>query len=340
MLAMVGQAQAGVNAQKVIIDTDPGVDDAFALLLAMQSPELKVLAVTAVAGNVPLSVTLPNALRLVEIAGHSDIPVAGGAASPLTRTLITAAYAHGNNGLAGVQFPAAKLQPVKEPAADLICKVVRENAGEISIVGIGPLTNVALALRQDPEIASKIRSIVLMGGSLSGGNVTPAAEFNFYVDPEAASIVFDSGVPIRMVGLDVTRKVTLTEQHVAALRAGKGKVSEAAARIAEAVMKMAHSEKWHGGPNLHDPLAVSSMIDQEILTFEDYEVEIETLGSITAGESVGWKHAPLRRSAPLQTGIAEDTPSSAFKVNAQVATGVDSEKFFKLLISRLTADKS
>ena len=337
MLGMAGHGFGGVAAQKVIIDTDPGVDDAFALLLAMRSPELKVLAVTAVAGNVPLNVTLPNALRLVEIAAHSDIPVAGGSASPLTRKLVTAAYAHGNNGLAGVEFPAAKLAPVKEPAADLICRLVRENPGEISVIGIGPLTNVALALRQDPEIASKIRSIVLMGGSLSGGNVTPAAEFNFYVDPEAASVVFDSGVPIRMVGLDVTRKVTLTEQHVDALRAGKGRVSEAAARIAEAVVKMAHGEKWHGGPNLHDPLAVSSMIDPDILTFEDYHVEIETLGSITAGESVGWKHAPLRSSAPLQTGIVGDTPPAAFKVNAQVATGVDSEKFFTLLISRLTA---
>ena len=337
MLTMGGQGFGGVAAHKVIIDTDPGVDDAFALLLAMRSPELKVLAVTAVAGNVPLSVTLPNSLRLVEIAGHSDIPVASGAASPLTRKLVTAAYAHGNNGLAGVQFPAAKLQPIKEPAADLICRLVRDSAGEISIIGIGPLTNVALALRQDPEIASKIHSIVLMGGSLSGGNVSPAAEFNFYVDPEAAGMVFDSGVPIRMVGLDVTRKVTLTEQHVDALRAGKGKVSEAAARIAEAVMKMAHDEKWHGGPNLHDPLAVSSMIDRDILTFEDYHVEIETSGRITAGESVGWKHAPLRGSAPLETGMIEDTPPAAFKANAQVATGVDSEKFFKLLISRLTA---
>ncbi|HXP41232.1 MAG TPA: nucleoside hydrolase [Candidatus Acidoferrales bacterium] len=338
MLGMVAPARAGdAGVQKAILDTDPGVDDAFALFLAMRS-ELKVLAITAVAGNVPLSVTLPNTLRLVEIADRSDIPVAAGAASPLMRKLVTASYAHGNNGLAGVQFPAPKLQAVKEPAADLICRLVHENAGEISIIGIGPLTNVALALRQDPEIASMIRRIVLMGGSLSGGNVTPAAEFNFYVDPEAASIVFAAGIPIQMVGLDVTRKVQLTEQHVNALRAGKGKVSEAAARIAEAVMKMAHGEKWQGGPHLHDPLAVSSMIDREILTFEDYHVEIETSGAITAGESVGWKHAPLRGSAPLQTGISEGTVSSAFKVNAQVATGVDSEKFFQLLISRLTTE--
>ena len=221
----------------------------------------------------------------------------------------------------------------------MICRLVRENAGEVTIIGIGPLTNIALALRQDPEIVSMVRRIVLMGGSLSGGNVTPAAEFNFYVDPEAASIVFDSGIPIRMVGLDVTRKVQLTDQHVASLRAGAGRVSEAAARIADAVMKMARGEKWQGGPHLHDPLAVSSMIDPEIVTFEDYHVEIETSGSITAGESVGWKHAPLRvrLRCSLRLSLRISDPPQ-FKANAQVATGVDSDKFFKLLISRLTTE--
>lgn len=335
-------AQEAVTASpgekhRIIIDTDPGVDDAFALLLAMRSPELKVEAVTAVAGNVPLDITLPNALRLVEIAGRTDIPVAAGASSPLIRELVTAAYAHGNNGLAGVDFPAPTLKPVGEPAADLICRVVRENAGNISIVGIGPLTNVALALRQDPGIIPMIRSIVLMGGSLSGGNVTPAAEFNFYVDPEAASIVFGAGIPIRMVGLDVTRKVQLTDAHIRSLQAGPGPVSKAAARIASAVMKMYREHGETGGPNLHDPLAVSSLIHPDILTFEDYHVEIETSGQITAGESAGWKHAPLWRSAPLRSASVSDSEPS-FKVNAKVATGVDSEKFFDLLISRLTGE--
>jgi inosine-uridine nucleoside N-ribohydrolase len=280
---------------------------------------------------------LPNALRLVEIADRSDIPVAAGASSPLIRKLVTASYAHGNNGLAGVEFSRARLEPVKEPASDLICRLVRGNAHHICIIGIGPLTNVALALRQDPEIVSMVSSIVLMGGSLSGGNVTPAAEFNFYVDPEAASIVFGSGIPIRMVGLDVTRKVELTDRHVEALQAGKGRVSETAARIADAVMKMHRRADSVRGPNLHDPLAVSSLIHPDILTFEDYQIEIETTGNITAGESLGWKHAPVRYSAPMQTtsgaGNVGDFP---FRVNAKVATGVDSEKFFELLISRLT----
>jgi purine nucleosidase len=335
--AQVQTTGSGAGTQAVIIDTDPGVDDAFALLLAMRSSELRVVAVTAVAGNVPLNLTLPNALRLVEIADRSDIPVAAGASSPLIRKLVTASYAHGNNGLAGVEFPRARLEPVKEPASDLICRLVRENAHRICIIGIGPLTNVALALRQDPEIVPMVSSIVLMGGSLSGGNVTPAAEFNFYVDPEAASIVFGSGIPIRMVGLDVTRRVQLTDRHVEALQAGKERVSEAAARIAEAVMKMHRGADSVRGPNLHDPLAVSSLIHPDIVTFEDYQIEIETTGNITAGESLGWKHAPVRYSAPTQTtSVSGSVGDFPFRVNAKVATGVDPERFFDLLISRLT----
>jgi inosine-uridine nucleoside N-ribohydrolase len=324
------------GVQKVIIDTDPGVDDAFALFLAMRSPELHVEAITAVAGNVPLSLTLPNALRLVEIAGRNDIPVAAGASSPLIRKLVDASYAHGNNGLAGVDFPAAKLEPVKDRAAELICRIVRANPGAITIVGIGPLTNVALALREDPEIASMIQSIVLMGGSLSGGNVTPAAEFNFYVDPEAASIVFGSGIPIRMVGLDVTRKVELTQRHIDTLQAGSGPVSEAAARIAESALNMQRAPNSAGHMHLHDPLAVSCLINPDILTFDDYCVAIETSGTITAGESVGFRHAPLSFSAPLQT--VNTTPVAPFVVNASVATGVDSDKFFELLTSRLSQE--
>jgi inosine-uridine nucleoside N-ribohydrolase len=328
---------SGVPAQKVIIDADPGVDDAFALLLAMRSPELNIRAITAVAGNVPLSLTLPNALRLVEIAGRTDIPVASGAASPLIRRLVTATYAHGENGLAGVEFPAPTMRPVKEPAADLICRLVRENPGEIAIVGLGPLTNVALALRQDPDAARMIRKIVLMGGSLSGGNITPAAEFNFYVDPEAASMVFDSGIPITMVGLDVTRKVELTQDHIRQLEAGRGPVSQAAAKIATRIMQLYRQQGSQGGLHMHDPLAMTALLQPDILTFEDYHVEIETAGALTAGESVGWKRGALWYSAPLRATTPEGSGSrQAYTTNARVATGVDSERFFHFLLSRLT----
>ncbi len=225
-----GGASAG-TPRRIIIDTDPGVDDAMAIFLALRSPELKVEAITAVSGNVPLEMTLPNALRLVEIAGRTDVPVAGGASVPLVRRLITAKYVHGNNGLGGVEFPAAKLKPVSETAVQLISRLVRGNPGQITIVAVGPLTNIATLLRADPEIARMIPQIVIMGGSLSGGNITPAAEFNLYVDPEAARIVFDSGIPLTMVGLDVTEKVLLREEHIRALEGSQEAVSQAAGKI-------------------------------------------------------------------------------------------------------------
>jgi inosine-uridine nucleoside N-ribohydrolase len=333
-----GKNQGPAVVQKVIIDTDPGVDDAFALLLAMRSPELRIEAITAVAGNGPLSLTLPNALRMVEVADRTDIPVAGGASSPLIRRLwVGSGEIHGKNGLGGAEFPVPRTQPVKEPAADLICRVVRENPGEIAIIGIGPLTNVALALRQDPQIANLIPKIVLMGGALKGGNATPSAEFNFWADPEAASIVFDSGIPITMVGLDVTMKVELTPNYIQQLEAGRGKVCVAAAQIARKLTELYQSQGRVTGKHMHDPLAVAALIRPEIVDLEDYHVEIETAGNITAGESVGWKTGPLSYSEPLQTITADGQPIVApFHVNTKVATSVYPERFFDLFIDRIT----
>ncbi|HEY1495641.1 MAG TPA: nucleoside hydrolase, partial [Candidatus Solibacter sp.] len=233
----IEKAPTAAAPLRVILDTDPGVDDALAILLALRSPELQVEAITPVAGNVPLEFTLPNALKLVEIAGRTDVPVAGGARHPLVRQLITASHVHGNNGLAGVEFPEPKIKPVAESAPEMIRKIVKANPGEISIVAVGPLTNVALALRDDPDLAAKIKSIVIMGGSLSGGNVTPAAEFNLYVDPEAARIVFDAGVPLTMVGLDVTRKVLFTDARLKALETAKNPSGIAAAKIMAATLE-------------------------------------------------------------------------------------------------------
>jgi inosine-uridine nucleoside N-ribohydrolase len=327
--------------QRIIIDTDPGVDDAIAILLALRSPELKVEAITPVSGNVPLELTLPNALRLVEIAGRTDIPVAPGASHPLTRRLVTAKYAHGNNGMGGVEFPMPSTKPSRESANEIISRIVRGSPGEITIVAVGPLTNIAMVLRSDPEIAAMIRGIAIMGGSLSGGNVTPSAEFNLYVDPEAARIVFDSHIPLTMVGLDVTRKVLLREDHVQLLEAAKNPVSQAAGRVMRATIERMRDS--HNAPvvAMHDPLTVASLIDPGILTLRDYYVEIETSGELTAGESVGYQHAPMRKSAPLETGEPE-SPESAqtFTPNAKVATEVDSERFFGLLIPRLTGSAS
>jgi inosine-uridine nucleoside N-ribohydrolase len=331
-------ANASAPPHRIILDTDPGVDDAMAIFLALRSPELKVEAITPVAGNVPLSLTLPNALRLVEIANRADIPVAAGAATPLIRRLVSARYVHGNNGLGGVDFPEPKLQPVAATATELIRRIIRSNPGEITIVAVGPLTNVATILKEDPSLATLVKSIVLMGGSLSGGNITPSAEFNFYVDPEAARIVFDSGVPLTMVGLDVTRKVLLREEHIRILEAAQNPVSQAAGKIMRATFERMRKGRDVTVVAMHDPLTVAHLIDPSILTLKDYYVQIETSGELTAGESVGYDHAPIRRSPLLDTGMpAPETPDAEFKRNAQVAVEVDPDKFFHLLLPRLTA---
>ena len=328
---------------RVIIDTDPGVDDAFALLLAMRSPELKIEGITAVAGNVPLDLGLPNALRMVEIAGRADIPVAPGAKSPLLRRLVTAVYAHGDNGLAGAVFPEPKLTPVGEHAAIFIQRTVRRYPGEVTLITIGPLTNVASALNSDRELAGMVRNLVMMGGSLSGGNITPAAEFNIYVDPEAARIVFHSGIPITMVGLDVTRKTSLTEEHLKALEAGQNAVSQAAAAIARKASEQHRRAGFPSGPNMHDPLAVAAFLRPSLLRWEDYYVDVETAGELTAGETVGYTPRTgqaaieIHGSAPTLAGSGtSSTPRDMVAPNAKVAMDIDSPKFFDLLMGRLS----
>jgi inosine-uridine nucleoside N-ribohydrolase len=351
------QRQASGRAPfRVIIDTDPGVDDALALLLAMRSPELKIEAITPVAGNVPLELTLPNALRMVEIAGRTDIPVAAGAKSPLVRRLVTATYAHGENGLGGAVFPEPKTKPVNQPAAELIRQIVRQFPGEVTLLTIGPLTNIATALNTDAELAGMVRALVMMGGSLSGGNITPAAEFNIYVDPEAARIVFQSGIPITMVGLDVTRKTSLTEDHLRQLQAGQNPVSQAAATIARNAIEHNRERGFVVGPNMHDSLAVAGFLDPSMLKLKEYYVDVETTGELTAGETLGYSPnaGDLRRrpgmekdAAALNMSIRGSAPTLAstrtspvlrdkFMPNANVAVDVDSARFFDLLIGRLS----
>jgi len=338
---------------RVIIDTDPGVDDALALLLAMRSPELKIEAITPVAGNVPLELTLPNALRMVEIAGRTDIPVAAGAKVPLMRRLVTATYAHGENGLGGAVFPEPKTQASRIPATELIRNIVRKSPGEITLLTIGPLTNIAAALNSDPALAAMIHSLVMMGGSLSGGNITPAAEFNIYVDPEAARIVFQSGIPITMVGLDVTRKTSLTEEHQRQLQAGQNPVSQAAATIARNAIEHNRERGFLVGPNMHDSLAVAGFIDPSLLKLKEYYVDVETTGELTAGETLGYSpnagdlrrrpgmekdaNMPIRGSAPtLASTRTSPVLRDKFVPNCNVAVEVDSSRFFDLLIGRLS----
>jgi inosine-uridine nucleoside N-ribohydrolase len=343
---------------RVIIDTDPGVDDALALLLAMRSPELKIEAITPVAGNVPLDLTLPNALRMVEIAGRTDIPVAAGARAPLMRRLVTATYAHGENGLGGAVFPEPTTKPVATPAAEIIRQIVRKYPGEVTLITIGPLTNIATALNADPDLAGMVRALVMMGGSLSGGNITPAAEFNVYVDPEAARIVFQSGIPVTMVGLDVTRRTSLTDEHVRTLEAAQNPVSQAAAKIGRNAINHTRERGYLVGPNMHDSLAVAGFLDPAILKLQDYYVDVETTGELTAGETLGYSpiagdlrrpgmakdaaatNMPIRGSAPtLASTKTSPVLRDKFVPNTKVAVEVDSARFFDLLIGRLSGSK-
>ncbi len=350
----LGQAATPRGPFRVIIDTDPGVDDALALLLAMRSPELKIEAITPVAGNVPLELTLPNALRLVEIAGRIDIPVAAGARGPLVRRLVTATYAHGENGLGGAVFPEPTTKPVAEPAAEYIRRIVRKYPREVTLITLGPLTNIATALSSDPELAGMVRGLTMMGGSLSGGNITPAAEFNIYVDPEAARIVFQSGIPITMVGLDVTRKTSLTEEHVRVLEAAQNPVSQAAAKIGRNAINHNRERGFLVGPNMHDSLAVAAFLVPTILKWKEYYVDVETSGELTAGETLGYsptagdlKRRPgMEKDAAASMTIRGSAPTLAstktspvvrdkFVPNTNVGVDVDSARFFDLLIGRL-----
>jgi len=249
------------------------------------------------------------------------------------------------------------MAPVAEPAAEFIRRVVRKYPGEVTLIPIGPLTNIATALKLDTELAGMVRGIVLMGGSLSGGNITPAAEFNIYVDPEAARIVFQSGVPITMVGLDATRKTSLTEEHVRTLEAAQNPVSQAAAKIGRNAINRNRAQGFLVGPNMHDSLAVAAFLDPSILTFKEYYVDVEIYGELTAGETLGYSPSAgdLRRkpemekqAATMNMSIRGSAPTLAstrtspvvrdrYVPNATVAVDVDSAKFFNLLIGRLSA---
>src|SRR6201984_501770 len=354
-----GQEPSSRAPRRVIIDTDPGVDDSFALLLVMRSLELKIEAITPVAGNVPLDLTLPNALRMVEIAGRDDIPVAAGAKAPMVRRLVTATYAHGENGLGGAVFPEPKRKPIADSAADFIRETVRKYPGEITLITLGPLTNIAAALSSDNELAGMIQGVVMMGGSLSGGNITPAAEFNIYVDPEAARVVFQSGIPITMVGLRVTRHTSLTDDHFKTLQAAQNPVSQAAAKIARNAIDHTRSQGFLVGPNMHDSLAVAAFLDPSLLKWKDYYVDIETTGELTAGETLGYSPTAgdLRRTPEMEKQAAAgmqirgSAPTLAstrtspvirdhFVPNAKAAIDVDTAKFFELLIGRLAGKRS
>ncbi|MSP48737.1 MAG: nucleoside hydrolase [Alphaproteobacteria bacterium] len=304
-----------MSKRKIILDCDPGQDDAIAILLALASSEIDLLSLTAVAGNVGLERTEWNARAVVELAGATT-PVHAGCPRPLVRAPVHAAHIHGETGIAG-----ATLTPPRRPlaaghAVDHIRDTLRAHApGEITLVAIGPLTNLACALVQAPDIAGRVREIVLMGGAIGLGNTTPAAEFNIYADPHAAAVVFNSGAPIVMVPLDLTHQVLATSERIGAVRALGNEAGRQVAAILDAYPKHTHFGS-DGGP-LHDPCAVAWLLWPELMGGKECRVDIETEGAHSLGRTlVEWR----RQKRPA---------------NARVLDTVDADTLFRRLTERL-----
>lgn len=308
------------SPRRIILDTDPGQDDAVAILLALGSAEIEVVGITTVAGNVPLKLTESNARKVCELAGRPDIRVFAGAIRPLMRQLVTAEEVHGQTGLNGPQLPEPTMKLQDQYGVDFIVEtLMHEESGSITLCALGPLTNLALALIREPRIAPRIREIVLMGGGFSeGGNVTPAAEFNVYVDPHAADIVLNSGVPIVMMPLDVTHKALTTAKRTAQIRNLGTRVGHAVADMLEFFERFDEEKYGTDGGPLHDPCVIAYLLKPELFKGRACNVMVETASELTMGMTViDWWGVTGRPK------------------NATVMRDIDHDGFFGLLTERL-----
>lgn len=306
--------------RKIIIDTDPGQDDAVAILLALGSPELEVLGITCVAGNVPLALTSKNARIVCELAGRRDVKVFAGCDRPLLRPLVTAEYVHGKTGLDGIPLPEPTMPLQDQHAVDFIIETLRSEApGTVTLCPLGPLTNIATAFRRAPEIISKVEQIVLMGGAyFEVGNTTPAAEFNIYVDPQAAEIVFKCGAPVVVVPLDATHKALTTRPRIEAFRALNTPVGAAVASWTDFFERFDMAKYGSEGAPLHDPCVIAWLLRPDLFEGRFINVEIETHSELTMGMTVAdWWRVTKREP------------------NAMFLRDVDAEGFYTLLTERL-----
>ena len=311
-----------MTPRKIIIDTDPGQDDAVAILLALASPdELQVLGITTVAGNVPLDYTTKNARVIKELSGVLDVPIYAGCDRPLGRDLVTAEHVHGKTGLDGIALPDPVTPVQDQHAVDFIIETLRrENPGTVTLCPLGPLTNIAKALSDAPEIAKRCAQIVLMGGAyFQVGNITPAAEFNIYVDPEAADIVFKSGIDIVVMPLDVTHKALTTQPRVDAFRALGTPVGTAVASWTDFFERFDKEKYGSAGAPLHDPTVIAYLLQPELFSGRRINVEIETQSELTRGMTVAdWWRVTDRAANALFIG------------------DLDADGFFALLTDRLS----
>lgn len=323
----------GQSARRVIIDTDPGIDDAMAILLALNSPELKVEALTVVPGNVESWQGVENALKLTSLAGRCDLPVAAGAEHPLNQKLVTAQFWHGKNGLGGAELPASKCKKDSRFGPDLIIELVHKYPHEITLIPVGPLTNIALAVSKDPSIVPLVRDVVIMGGSITGGNVNGAAEANIYGDPEAASIVFNAGWTVTMIGSDVGERTLITRKELVELQALRGPESDFIAKLADFYLTRSEKSGYQGAA-MYDPLAVATVIDPSLVTLANMHVDVETRGEFTRGETVANRMGSNEKNV-LHGDHYEIEGVVELKPNARVCTASDAHRFLDLFIGRI-----
>ncbi len=302
-------------ATAILLDCDPGHDDAIALLLALASPELELLGVTTVAGNQTLEKTTANAIRVLDFVGRDDVPVAAGASAPLVREPYVAAYVHGESGLDGPDLPPPRREPLQQHAADFLAEQIRARKGAVTLVPTAPLTNIALLFALHPE--ARPERIVLMGGALAEGNVTPAAEFNIWADPEAAARVFASGIDLTMVGLDVTHKALFTPAHQQRLEGRVGEMVRALLRFYGEFHRRQYG--WEGSP-IRDAVAVAHVARPDLLETVDRGVKVDTGPELSRGRT-----------------YVDVWGRAGWEPNAHVAVDIRAEDFLDLLVERLNS---
>jgi inosine-uridine nucleoside N-ribohydrolase len=307
-----------VSTTPIILDCDPGHDDAIALLLALGSPEVDLIGVTTVSGNQTIGKTTANAIRVLEFAGRGDVPVYRGSAAPLVREQSAAAHVHGESGLDGPELPAPTAAERPEHAVDFLAREIRAREGKLTLIPTGPLTNIALLLALHPD--ARPERIVLMGGSIGEGNKTPAAEFNIWADPEAAKRVFASGIDTTMIGLDVTHKALITDEHTERLRAA-GRVGTLVAELMDFYSRFhrANYPDLTGSP-MHDPVAVAHVLVPGLVETKPAWIDVDC----------NWEQGRGRTNVDWR-GRSGNQP------NAHVGVDVDADAFAELLIARVTS---
>lgn len=307
-----------MSPQRIIIDTDPGIDDALAFLLALASPEIKLEALTTTQGNVTLEKATHNALSILELARASHIPVIQGSMFPLVQPLRASAAVHGERGIGNSKLPKPRTQPIPGHAVDFLIETILAEPNEISIFPIGPLTNIAMAMRKAPKFAKAIRELVIMGGAIQdGGNMTPLAEFNIYVDPHAAHIVFHSGIPITLIPLDVTHKCLLKQKHVDRLLKISSPISNFISEAMNVYLRASY-ERGFAGSALHDPLTLATILAPELLTLKSYYVDVDISGGVSMGNT-----------------FADIYNMSKKPANMKVAMDVRGDEFIELFVQHM-----